>query len=410
MNVKVIGEHKRYETCRFCESKNIETIIDFGNVALAGGFIKSRETPEKFYPLSLYFCKDCTIVSVRDIVSAEVLFKDYYYSSSASATLREHFREYAERLVGEVSEASKIDPTILEIGCNDGVLLSQFPSGVKTIGVDPSSVTKKYRGTSNTLIFNECFSDKLDILEGSVDLITSSNCMAHIEDMDSIMKGISKYLKINGILVIEVHYLETLIMEMNWDMIYSEHMTYYSVTAMANFLKKYGFNIYNVEKIQIHGGSIRVYSSRGEQKRSLELEEILRNEKKTVCSIDYYKDFYKKIKDNNEKLRKLLFKLLEEKRRIISYGASGRANTVMAMYNLTRNELGDIIIDDSPLKWGMYTPFNHLEIVGSEILATQRGGKFDYILLFAWTYKTEILKKYPQYTGKIINPIACEIC
>ena len=231
---KPIGKFTRRHTCRFCQGANLSKILELGNVPLAGGFVKEKDfAHEKYYPLTLNFCRDCYLVQVSNVVSADVLFKNnYFFFSSAIGTLVDHFKEYA-REIYERFLKKKSQPSILEIGCNDGVLLKPFSAlGVRAIGVDPATNVVKLIDSKDFIVINDFFTEKLafQVKEkyGAVDAIVSSYSFAHIDDMVDVMKGIKCLLKDDGVFVFEIYYLGTLIDEMQYDMIYHEHMSYYS--------------------------------------------------------------------------------------------------------------------------------------------------------------------------------------
>lgn len=399
--MKVKNHHKL--NCRFCNSNKIEKIIDFGEVGLAGGFLLPKEFPkEKTYPQQLYFCEDCFLLQIINKVDSKLLFKDYFYFSSAIATLRKHFREYAEEVTKEFLIPDK--STVLEIGCNDGILLKPFIElGIKkVIGVDPSSNVISTIKDPNIITINDFLTEKLSesIVNkyGKVDLICANNVFAHINDMHDITRAIKNLLKPSGVFIFEVHYIGSLIDEVQYDMIYHEHIYYYSLITLQKFFSRFELEIFNIKSIPIHGGSKRYYVRKinklKNEKISLKVINLQKNElqkgynfKKTF--INYAKD----VETTKLNLMSLLHKLKNNENTIVGYGASGRANTLIQYCNIDTNLL-DYIIDDSPMKQGYYTPKSHLEIRSRESLKEKMP---DYILIFAWSFFNEIIEKNISY-------------
>lgn len=402
-------------SCAFCESTKLTDVIDFGKVAIAGGFLKKDQIAnEKKYPLAIVFCEDCCAVQVRDHIDPKVLFATDFYFSSAIKTLRDHFAQYAD----EVVKRFLSDPqtaTVVEFGSNDGVLLGPLASlGVgKVIGVDPaqnivSSINNKDLVVVNDF-FNEVSSEKIQASYGKADLVMANNVFAHITDINSTTKGVQQILKDDGVFIFEVHYLGKIIEELQYDFIYHEHIYYYSLLALENHLARHGMVIFDVKPISIHGGSIRYYAAK---KESIHAENIspevveLRNKEKALGydKPEAYSKFAKKVKEKKTELMTLLRDLKTKGNSIVGYGASGRANTIIQYCGITNNDI-DFIIDDAPAKQGLYTPGSHIEIRNNNELKT---AKPDYILLFAWAFYEEIAAKSRDYLnsgGQIIVPL-----
>ncbi len=243
---KSVGKFTPRTTCRFCLGTNFAKVLDFGNVPLAGGFLKENDFPnEKYYPLTLKLCQDCYLVQVTNVVPAEVLFtENYFFFSSAIQTLVDHFTAFAHEI--NASYLKGVDqPQVLEIGCNDGVLLRPLSKmGIRTIGIDPATnVVRSLINAENFIVINDFFTEKLadQIREkhGTFHAILSSYSFGHIDDMIDIMKGIKCLLRDDGVFIFEIYYLGTLIDEMQYDMIYHEHMSYYSIRSLKHFLKQF---------------------------------------------------------------------------------------------------------------------------------------------------------------------------
>lgn len=400
--------------CGFCNGSNTSLIIDFGNVALAGAFLKLEEfSGEKKYPLQLYFCEDCYLLQIIDKIPPEILFKDYFYFSSAIGTLRKHFKKYAKEVSGRFLNLEK--STVVEIGCNDGVLLNPFSEiGIKTvIGVDPATNVVKKINNSNVIVFNDFFSEMTagGILNkvGHADIIAANNVYAHIDKIHDATRGIKKLLAKDGVFIFEVHYIGNLIEELQYDMIYHEHLYYYSLITLDNFLNQFNMEIFDIKRIPIHAGSMRYYvREKGGLKRENVSKSVLklREEElnKKYDKIETYSNFARRVEKSKIILMSLLNQLKRERKTIYGYGASGRANT-MIQYCGMDNHILDCIIDDAPAKHGFYTPGSHFVIRPRQLLEDNPP---DYILVFAWSFIKEIISKNMDYInkgGKMIVPL-----
>ena len=413
-----IGEHRHHLQCRFCLSDKIVEVIDFGNVPLAGGFLNKDSTEkdfmkEKLFPLRIAFCPKCYLLQVIDIVDSKILYKDYFYFSSAIGTLVNHFQNYAKDLKKMYPDSN--NRLVVEIGCNDGVFLKPLKKeGFKTVGVDlAKNVVAPLKKQGFDIIvdyFGEESAKKIKNKHGLADIIVSSNSFAHIDDMHDVLKGIKLLLKKDGIAIIEVHYLGTLIKEIQYDMMYHDHESYYSLSALKNFFKMYGMEIYDILPIPIHAGSMRFYVQNikgGKNKISDLVKKQLKIEDKMgLKKVETYKRFFKYIIKTKKDLLLLLNKLKKNGKTVVGYGASGRSTAMMSFCNINGNLL-DYVIDDAPAKQGAFTPGNHLKIISSAILDDKKN-KPDYCLIFAWSFINEIKRKKTSYFekgGKFIVPL-----
>jgi SAM-dependent methyltransferase len=407
------GSHS-FETCRFCRSKNVHLVMDFGTVAIAGAFL----TPAQFdtepkIPMRVVFCSDCYLLQIKDRVPPELLFSDYFYFSSAISTLRDHFRGYAAEVTKRFLKPESA--TVLEIGCNDGVLVNPFAElGIKTvIGVDPATNVVKTVNNPKVHVVNDFFSEaqaeKIRKEFGPVDLIAANNVYAHLDDMHDVTRGIEKLLAPDGVFVFEVHYIKNLLQEKQYDMIYHEHLFYYSLLALDNFLAQFNMEIFDVKPIAIHAGSMRYYVRRKGHLKSEKISDAviaLRAEERAnrYDHLETYLDYARSVAKTKENLMHLLGRLVAEKKKIFGYGASGRANTLIQYCGIT-NKMLDCIIDDAPAKHGFYTPGSHIEILSREEIRKENP---DYVLVFAWSFIKEIAARnidYLERGGKFIVPL-----
>jgi len=361
-----IGEFTRRTDCRFCGGVNLTKVLDFGEVPLAGGFLKDSEfSEEKYYPLDLNFCRDCTLLQVSNVVPGDVLFKKYFYFSSAIKTLVDHLEEFAKE-TNELFIRGRKNPAVFEIGCNDGVMLNALAKlGVRAVGVDPATNVVNSIHSKEITVINNFFSEELAnnirVEHGQFDAITSSYSFAHIDDMVSIIKGVNMLLKDDGVFIFEVYYLGTLINELQYDMIYHEHLSYYSLKALAIFLHGFGMEIFDVKFTPgIRAGAVRFYARK------------LGKRKELISS---------KVRDMEQH---------ETEKRY------SREGTYL-----------DYVVDDAPAKHGFFTPGTHVAIKPWDF--TKQAGAFpEYSLLFAWSFIGEVKKRRADYLargGKFIVPL-----
>ena len=383
----MVGYEPR-EHCASCDGNNFEVLLDLGVVPLAGYFPTHDELEnESKYPLSLLVCNDCKLVQTDSVINPELLFEDYRYLSSVG--LSNHFKGVADILDERYSVKDK---SILEIGCNDGVLLEPLNKlGANVEGVDPAVNIVKVAINKGLKVYNDYFNDDTF---GSVefrdkyDLVISNNTFAHIIDVQSVIKGITHVLKSNGDFIFEVHYLKSLIEGKQWDNVYHEHIFYYSITAINNMFKKYGMTVVDFEEIPIHAGSIRVTVRNSVVEVPQKVLDRIELEVTTIADVDYLKkygdDVKKHISDFNDSIKEL-----SKEYTIAGYGASGRANMFCNLTELDEN-IVKFIVDESPERYGRFIANTKIPIVEpSELDDTE----VDLLIIFAWNYSKMIIDK-----------------
>ena len=410
-----LGKYHSRKNCRFCNGTNLTKILDFGNVPLAGGFLKEKDfEDEKYYPLDLSFCEDCCLVQVTNVVPADVLFKNYFYFSSSIGTLVDHCAEFAKETMERFLGDSKT-PSVFEIGCNDGVLLKPFAAmGARAIGIDPAKNVVNSITVKDITVINDYFNEDVAGLVrdkyGPFDAIVSSYSFAHIDDMISVMKGVKNLLKDTGVFIFEVYYLGTLIDEMQYDMIYHEHMSYYSLRSLVAFLKQFDMEIFDIKFTPgVRSGAVRFYArniGKGGEKPTPSFENMMKNEgEKGFDRVETFLKYAEKVRNTREELLKVLDGLKKDGKIIIGYGASGRGTTIMNYCGIDQGYL-DYIVDDAPAKHGFFTPGTHVPIYPWE--HTKEEQFPEYALLFAWSFINEVKKRRSDYLkegGKFIVPL-----
>lgn len=401
--------------CSFCDSKYMTEIIDFGKMALAGAFLKPEQfASEETHPLHLYFCNDCFAVQVIEKISASVLFENYFYFSSAIRTLREHFFYYAAEVTSRFLKPEH--STVIEFGCNDGILLRPLADqGIRTvIGVDPATNIVRTVNDPRIVVINDFFTeavvDRIIADYGKADLVVGNNVYAHIPDIKGVTRAIQRVLSEDGVFVFEVHYLGKIISELQYDMIYHEHLYYYSLLALMNHFDRYDMMIFDVKPIPIHAGSMRYYVCRkGSRHSSLVSPQVtaLREEERAreYHRAETFARFAVDVAERKSRLMDLLGRIKAKGRTVAGYGASGRANTMIQYCGIDHRHL-DYMIDDAPAKQGFYTPGSHFLIRSNAVL--QQPSPPDYLLLFAWSFFPEVARKCSSYLdggGRMIVPL-----
>ncbi len=411
LTTKPRGEYLHHTTCRLCQSRRLVKVLDFGDVPLAGAFLKPEETPaERFYPLEIHFCQGCTLVQVPDAVPGEVLFRKYFFFSSAIRTLVEHFAELAAE-IAERFTATK-DALVVELGCNDGVLLRPLHElGLRCVGVDPATNVVELVRIPGVTVVNDFFTEKVatGILNsaGPADVIVSSYSFAHIDDMVDVMKGIEALLKPDGVFVFEVYYLGIVLDELQYDMMYHEHMSYYSLRSLELFFERFEMEVFDVEKLPLRAGTIRYYVQKrgGREPISPRVHELREYELgRGYHVVDTFLQYAARVEKSRADLVGLLTRLRGEGKRIIGYGASGRATMIMNYGGIDTRYL-DFVVDDAPAKQGWCTPGTHVPI---ESWSAAEANPPDYAVVFAWSFLDEVIKKRAEYLrrgGKFIVPL-----
>lgn len=402
-------------SCAFCGKKELTEVIDFGDMALAGGFLKEQDfVSEQKYPLKICFCAHCFAVQVEKDIDPDVLFGHYFYFSSAIRTLREHFTEYAIETTKRFLSSPKT-ASVLEIGCNDGILLSPFANqGVGTvIGVDPARRVTDTIADSRVHVINDYFTTAVadDVKErfGAINLVVANNAYAHIRDINGVTTAIQQVLADDGVFMFEVHYLGKILDEFQYDMMYHEHLYYYSLLALDAHLARFGMLIFDVKPIPIHGGSIRYYACKKDSYHSKEVTPAVSAMREHELARGYdkaetYRAFAKDCTQRRKELMTILESLRAQGKTIAGYGASGRANTIIQYCGIDKEHL-DYIIDDAPAKKGFYTPGSHFLIKGNDVLDSNPP---DYVLVFAWAFLNEIAVKCKSFIsagGLFIVPL-----
>jgi len=383
----MIGYTKR-KYCAGCDETNFLSMLSLGEVPLAGVFpLKEELEIENKYPLNLLFCKKCSLVQTDSFIEPQILFEDYRYISSVG--LSNHFKEVASILDDRYTVKNK---NILEIGCNDGVLLEPLSKlGANVEGVDPAKNIVKLAKDKGLKVFEEYFNDETfggEEFKSKYDLVLSNNTFAHIPDIQSVVRGVKHVLKPNGDFVFEVHYLQSLIDGKQWDNIYHEHIYYHSITGLNNLFQKYGMTIVDFEEIPIHSGSIRVTVANRNTYKSPKVLDRIELESKTIANVEYLRNYGEDVRNHITNFNDTIEEL-KKNHSIAGYGASGRANMFCNLTDLNSN-IVKFIVDESPERCGRYIANTDIPIVDVETL---KNSDADLLIIFAWNYSKMIIEK-----------------
>ena len=388
-------EYEKRIHCAICESNKLDTILSLGSVPLAGNFPKKEELNDiKIYDLNLLICKDCGLVQTDSMISPDILFKDYRYASSVS--LSGHFQSVADMLDIKFN-LKNLD--ILEIGCNDGVLMKPLKEkGANVLGIDPAENIVKIAKERGLDVICDYFNYDNAInykFENKFDMIIANNSFAHITGIRDVLKGINYSLKSNGLFIFEVHYLNSLIELNQWDNIYHEHMYYYSVIAIEKFMKIFNMKIIDFEEISNHSGSIRFYAQKSEDILSVQkVVDKIEDEKNLYIEID---SFSKNTELHIQSIKSFIKELKKENKKIIGYGSSGRANMFCNIIGLTSDDI-DYIVDESLERYNRYIPKSNIPIISKADMDFDA----DYVFIFAWNYAHMIIEKLKDHNFKYI--------
>lgn len=397
-------------TCRICSSSDLTKFLSLGNHPPVDTFVSEQEfADEKRYPLDVYFCRHCSLVQLCDVVSPEELFhNEYAYFSSASQPLVRHFEAYATSL--KARNCISPNDLIIDIGSNDGIFLQFFTKDYRVLGVEPAdnvaTVAREKGIETITEFFNEAGAKKIRDKYGEAKVISASNVFAHIDDIDEIIRGVKALLAKDGVYIFEAHYLVDLIEKVEFDTIYHEHLCFYSVKPLQYLFDRFDMEIFDVERVAQHGGSIRVFTRR---KSGLPIEksvnELLALEAKLgLHAEEVFLGFQEKVESIKDTLVNMIRGFRAEHKKIVGYGAPAKGNTLLNFCEFTPQDL-EYISDTTPHKIGLFTPGSHIQVVSPEVYKTDTP---DYILLLAWNYREFILEKEKELRSrgaKFIIPI-----
>lgn len=391
--------YKHYSTCRICGSKNLYMFLDLGDQPPANAYLKNPKQKENLYPLKVYYCQECGLIQLCDVVDPKELFTNYSYFTECSTPMKDHFHKLAESLEKEFFLTD--EDVVVDIGGNTGELLDGYVNPI-TVNIEPSTeqafISKEKGHHTYTDFFDTETARGIVDKHGKAKVITATNVFAHVDNLYEFMAGVKLLLEENGVFVIEVHNALNLIKNLEWDSIYHEHLCYFTLRPLVILGSNFGLTITKVEEIPVHGGSLRVYFRNKLPGNYYSV--VFKELGERMYDLSTYKEFGKKVKENQTKLSKLLKKLTEQGKTIVGYGTPAKSSTLI---NSSRIEKYiDYMTDTTPAKIGKFTPGSHIEIFDNKDFLNDNP---DYAILFAWNFRKEILEKEKDFKGKFIIPI-----
>ena len=398
--------------CRICKGANLMPYLNLGFTPPADSFIREQglSQPEIYYPLEVCLCEDCGISQLTYTVPPDVLYQhDYPYESSITRAGRAHFLNFASSVVSRFNLGP--ETLAIDIGSNVGVLLEGFKiNGCRTLGIEPSANIAATAIGRKIETINDFISTKLasDIVSryGKASAITATNVFAHIDDLDDLVSAIDILLDINGVFIIEAPHFLKLIKNLEYDTIYHEHLLYVSIRPLSKLFNRFGFEVFDVEEIGIHGGSVRIFVSRlGKYPISSKLIDMVSLETSSkIFDINRLTEFSKEVLLHRTELVSLLNDIKLSGHSIAAVSAPAKGMTLLNYCHLG-SEFLDFVTEKSKLKIGLYTPGTHIKILPDSALAERQP---DYALILAWNFSEEIMENLSRFRddgGKFIIPI-----
>jgi len=384
-----------HSPCRLCGSRLTTTFVDLGMSPLCESFLSADQLDqmEPYYPLHTLVCGNCFLVQLKEYVKPEHIFTEYAYFSSYSTSWVEHARRYCEMAAARFALGSK--SLVFEIASNDGYLLQHFlPLGIPVTGIEPAANVAEVARQKNISTLVEFFGLKLAqrlVSEGQqADLIIGNNVLAQVPDLNDFTAGMAHLLAPSGVITLEFPHLERLIAENQFDTIYHEHFSYFSLVTIDRLAGKHGLKVFDVEHLPTHGGSLRVYLCRAKSTHKVlpSVSALLARERKLGFEeIETYPQFGTKVHHTKRQLLSFLIKCKEQGARLCGYGAPGKGNTLLNYCGIGPDFL-DFTVDRNPYKHGRYTPGMHIPI--RPVTAIEEV-KPDYLLILPWNLKKEIV-------------------
>lgn len=398
--------------CRACGAGALTPILSLGDTPLANALLtrEQLDLPERKYPLDLVLCTACSLVQITTTVPGEEMFGEYLYFSSFSDTMLRHAKALAERVVAERKLGR--EHRVVEVASNDGYLLQFYKqAGVEVLGVEPArniaSVAVEKGIPTVCEFFGADVAARLASEGTRADVIHAHNVLAHVADLNGVVRGFATLLAEGGVVIVEAPYVKELIDHTEFDTIYHEHLCYFSLTALDSLFRRQGLTIMNVEEVAIHGGTLRIFAtpSRENVMVSDAVRALLAEEGAWgVDNPDAYREFSNNVKGIRTQLRSMLGELKEAGRSVAAYGASAKGSTLLNYAGIGAETL-DFVADRSTVKQGRYTPGTHLRIYPADKLLEAMP---DYVLLLTWNFADEIMAQQSEYRargGKFVIPV-----
>jgi SAM-dependent methyltransferase len=399
--------------CRFCGAELLHTFVDLGMSPLSNAYLTREQLSrmEPFYPLHTRVCHHCFLVQLEEFEPPEHIFKDYAYFSSYSESWLDHARRYTEQMVGRFQLGGR--SRVVEIASNDGYLLQYFlAKGIPVVGVEPAAnvaEVARERGIPTVTKFFGLETARALAAEGlSADLLLGNNVLAHVPKLNDFVQGLQALLKPQGVITMEFPHLVQLVSNNQFDTIYHEHFSYFSLHTVEELFARHGLTLFDVEELPTHGGSLRIYARHaGDETKPIgaRVHDLRERERLAgVRHLDYYLAFAEQVRETKRALLSFLIGARREGKSIVGYGAPAKGNTLLN-YCGVRGDFLDYTVDISPHKQGHYLPGTHLPIHHPDQIRETRP---DYVLILPWNLRDEIIAQTAyirEWGGKFVVPI-----
>jgi hypothetical protein len=399
--------------CRFCGTALKNVVVDLGMSPLCESFLPAERLNqmEPFYPLCAWVCDQCFLVQLEEYVSGEEIFTEYAYFSSFSDSWLAHCERYVDQMTQRLGLGPRSQ--VVEVASNDGYLLQYFVKrGIPALGIEPAANVAKVavdKGIPTVVKFFGRETAREMVAKGTrADLLLGNNVLAQVPDLNDFVGGLRILLAPTGVITIEFPHLSRTIDGNQFDQIYHEHFSYFSLYAAERIFAAHGLVLFDVEELPTHGGSIRIYGRHAEDTTKPLTDRLLelraRELAAGVDTLAYYANFEERVRETKRKLLEFLIKARREGKRVVGYGAPGKGNTLLNYCGI-RTDFIDFTVDRSTYKHGKFTPGTHIPIHQPERL---REARPDYVVILPWNLKQEIMTQLAfirEWGGKFVVPI-----
>ena len=399
--------------CRFCATELSDRVVNLGMSPLCESYVPEErlDAMEPFYPLNVWVCRKCLLVQLNEYVRADEIFTEYAYFSSFSSAWLKHAEDYVAMITERLGLDSK--SYVMELASNDGYLLQYFVKrGIACLGIEPAAnvaeAARKVGVKTEVTFFGEETATRLRGEGKLADLILGNNVLAQVPDVNSFVAGIPIVLKPHGVVTIEFPHLLRLFDENQFDTIYHEHFSYFSLLSAEAIFARHGITLFDVEELWTHGGSLRIYGRHAADESHPVTERLLelraREEARGYRTMEVYRQFEEQVRETKRKLLELVIGIKRSGKRIVGYGAPGKGNTLLNYCGI-REDFIDFTVDRNPYKQGKYLPGTHIPIFAPERLDEVRP---DYIFILPWNFKDEIMAQLAHardWGARFIVPI-----
>jgi hypothetical protein len=404
--------HYKRTHCRACGSDRLRCFLELGPQPLANAFLHTEDefSGELYFPLDVYFCEDCALVQLLNVIDPEVLFRDYIYVTGTSDTIAAHNLQYARTVVDFLHLTP--DDLVVEVASNDGSLLKCFQNHhVRILGVEPATNIAAMANQRGVDTINEFFDagvgEKLATSYGPAKAVIGNNVFAHVDDSQNFLRGFKNLLDEDGLAIIEVPYLSELVDRLEYDTIYHEHLCYFSVSTLMRLCDAVGLSVVRMDRVPVHGGSLRMYAGLPAHYGGHAEAVVAMARQEDQLGLNSYERYNRLARDvahTREALLELLHSLKSQGKSLAAYGAPAKGNTLLNYCHIDNSMLA-FTVDKNPMKVGTYTPGMHLPVLPVSGLLEHQP---DYVLILAWNFASEIMRQQQAYAergGHFILPI-----